>query len=296
MKEILNLNWYNAEQVYSDGDIEKEIYTKLVNGLTETELLRQDDRWPVIYHFSPLRQNIVRWLPLSDQADVLEIGSGMGAITNTLCQKAGHVTCIELSLLRSQINALRNQNVGNLDIIVANLNDVPVLQKYDLVTLIGVLEYSGRYTDGPAPYADFLKKACSYVKKGGQLVVAIENRLGLKYFAGAKEDHYGIPFYGLNNYPVDNGIRTFSLPELKDLLATADCTDYELYLPFPDYKFPTAIVAADDQEYFSSAITDEFNYGGYIMESFDQSQVFASLIRQNTFQEFTNSFLVVIKC
>jgi 2-polyprenyl-3-methyl-5-hydroxy-6-metoxy-1,4-benzoquinol methylase len=295
MSNKLNKQWYDASHVYSDGAIELEIHQMLSQGQSEEQILQQDNRWPILYHFSPVRQNIVRWLDLPKSADVLEIGSGMGAITKALCAKAGHVTCVELSLLRSQINELRNQAFANLEIIVANLNDIPFTRQYDVVTLIGVLEYSGRYTDGPNPYKDFLEKAASLVKPGGQLIIAIENRLGLKYFAGAVEDHYGQPFVGLNHYPDDLGIRTFSLPELESLLAEAQLPAYDLYLPFPDYKFPTTIVAADAADFYREALADEANFGAYAQTLFDQRQVNADLISQHTFKEFANSFLIVAR-
>jgi len=294
MNSHLNMKWYNPNHKYSDGAIEQEIYNNLMQGCSEADLLQKDDRWPILYHFSPVRQNIVRFLQLPKSSEVLEIGSGMGAITKALCQKAGHVTSVDLSLLRSQINEKRNEEADNLEIIVANLNDIPFDRQFDLVTLIGVLEYGGKYTNGEDPYLDFFLKAYSLVKPGGELVIAIENRMGLKYFAGANEDHYGVPFYGLNGYPEDQGIRTFSLPELKKLLEDAGCSDYDLYLPLPDYKFATSIVAADAPDFFESALADECNFGAYSMNTFDQRKVFSSLIAQGTFVEFANSFLISV--
>ena len=58
-----------------------------------------------MYHLSDIRQNIVEWLQIENTAEILEIGSGCGAITGTLARKAKSVTCIELSEKRSMINA-----------------------------------------------------------------------------------------------------------------------------------------------------------------------------------------------
>lgn len=293
MSSILNTKWYNPNHFYSDGSIEQEIYDRLKKGVSPQDLLKEDDRWPVLYHFSPLRENIVSWLPVKDNASILEIGSGMGAVSGALQKKAGHLTCVDLSMLRSQINALRNQNASNMEIIVANLNDIIFEQTYDIVTLIGVLEYSGRYTDGETPYLDFLHKVFSLVKPGGTLIIAIENRLGLKYFAGAKEDHYGVPFYGLNGYPQDQGIRTFSLPEIRKLLNDSGCAHYEVFLPQPDYKFPTTIVSEEASSFFTESLVAENNYGAYLNTPFNQKFVYQSLIEQNSFVAFANSFLIL---
>ena len=65
---------------------------------TEEELNRviaQRKSWPVLYHFSHIRQNIVQWLPITKSHKVLEIGSGCGAVTGALARLAGDVTCIE---------------------------------------------------------------------------------------------------------------------------------------------------------------------------------------------------------
>ena len=70
-------------------------------------------------------------------------------------------------------------------------------------------------------------------------MIAIENRLGLKYWAGATEDHTGLYFEGLEGYPTTDYVRTFSKPELEALLRQSG---YGLdYYPYPDYKFPERI-------------------------------------------------------
>ena len=55
---------------------------------------------------------------------MLEIGSGCGAITGILAKKAGEVTCIELSKMRSTINAFRNRDWENVRILVGNFQDI----------------------------------------------------------------------------------------------------------------------------------------------------------------------------
>lgn len=92
-------------------------------------------------------------------ASVLEIGAGCGAISGVLCRNAKHVTSVDLSKRRSLINANRNKEYDNLTIMVGNFNDVVLKEKYDYITLIGVLEYAGYYTDDEHPFEAFLKKS-----------------------------------------------------------------------------------------------------------------------------------------
>ena len=79
-----------------------------------------------------------------------------------------------------------------------------------IVCLIGVVEYGASYIPSKTPYEDFLKIMLRHVKKSGHLMIAIENKLGLKYFAGCKEDHLGTWFSGLEGYPDGGSARTFS--------------------------------------------------------------------------------------
>lgn len=62
---------------------------------------------------------------------------------------------------------------------------------YDFICLIGVFEYGQSYIGGDTPYEDFLKLLLPHLKPDGRIVIAIENKYGLKYFAGCKEDHLG---------------------------------------------------------------------------------------------------------
>ena len=293
MQPVINEMWYSGSDLYSDGDIEWQILSQLQNGKTPEDLLEESNQWPILYHFSPLRKNIVQWIDFPADANTLEIGGGLGAITGELCRKSRKVTCVDLSMMRSRINAQRNKDKDNLEIIVANLNDVPLQQDYDVVTLIGVLEYGGRFSEGANPYADFLKKTFSLVKEGGILVLAIENRMGLKYFAGADEDHYAEPFVGLNHYRKDTGIRTFDYEEMCALLKCAGIEDSQFYLPFPDYKFPTRVVSAEHPEFFEQSMIEEANCGAYKVKTFDQQTVFNTLIKLDMLPQFANSFLII---
>ena len=186
-KVTLDYTFYNGQDQYSDGDIENDLLQLIMEEPDVEKILAEDDRWPVLYHFSPVRQNILEWYPFKKDASVLEIGAGCGAISGVLCRNAKHVTSVDLSKRRSLINANRNKEYDNLTIMVGNFNDVVLKEKYDYITLIGVLEYAGYYTDDEHPFEAFLKKISGYLKEDGKLLIAIENKFGLKYWAGSRE-------------------------------------------------------------------------------------------------------------
>ena len=95
------------------------------------------------------------------------------------------MTCIELSKKRSTINAYRNQMCDNVEILVGNFQDVEKeLGQFDYITLIGVFEYGQSYIGGEKPFVEFLNILKKHLKSNGRIVIAIENKYGLKYFAG----------------------------------------------------------------------------------------------------------------
>ncbi|MCR5609793.1 MAG: class I SAM-dependent methyltransferase [Lachnospiraceae bacterium] len=291
----LNKQFYSGVDEYSDGDIEKEILELVKKESDVLKILKEDNRWPVLYHLSPERHNILEWYPFDKDAEVLEVGAGCGAVTGAICKKVKSVTCNDLSLTRSSINAYRNKEFDNLEIMVGNFNHVKFEKKYDYITLIGVLEYAGYYTEGNNPFVDFLKNIKQYLKEDGKVLIAIENKFGLKYWAGFREDHIGDYFVGLENYEgVSQKVRTFSKDELKDIFEEAGYSNYSFYYPYPDYKFPKQIFS---DEYLPNEEDIEFSrevYDNNRMKLFNETRVLKNIVKNKKFDFFSNSFFIEI--
>lgn len=255
-------------------------------------MILKDHRWPVLYQLSRQRENIIKPMEITPRDTVLEIGSGMGAVTGAIAQKCKKVECIELSKRRSLANAYRNREYDNIEIYVANFQDVPLSRKYDVVTLIGVLEYAQSYIDSATPYEDFIEKIASVLNEGGRIYIAIENKLGLKYFAGCSEDHLGKPFVGIEGYTKADKVRTFSRSQLINLLIEHGFQEPYFYYPYPDYKFPTEIYSDDilPDENFQFVTTT--NYDMPRLKIFDEEKVIRSLSGAEELKMLANSFLV----
>lgn len=209
------------------------------------ETLSTNPTWPMVYHLSSKRSSLVDWYDFKPGSRVLEIGAGCGAITEALVKKPVEVTSLEIDPVRARVNAERNKAAGNLEIIVGNMDDFKPKKKFDYVICVGVLEYSGKYIDASDPYATFAGKMKEFLSPEGICLIAIENKLGLKYLAGAGEDHTGIMFDSINNYPNSLGMKTFSRHELSDLLHGVGFENQYFYFPHPDYKLPHAIFSDD---------------------------------------------------
>lgn len=294
LNEILNLKFYKGEDLYSDGDVEDEILKICKSGQDIQALLRSTDRWPLLYHLSDVRENVLDWYGFDPEANLLEIGAGCGAISGLFCRKVKRVVAIDLSKRRSTINAVRNGGLGNLEILVGNFEDIEIEEKFDYVTLIGVLEYSGYYiSKGADPYEAMLKKVKKFLKPGGRLIIAIENKFGLKYWGGAAEDHTGEFFDGIENYRNVDGVRTFSRPEITQLLKCAGFSENTFYYPMPDYKLPDTVYSDEflPKPGMLEHVTDVYDRERFVL--FNESSAYDALIRDGQFPYFANSFLII---
>lgn len=297
-KITLDFSKYPGEDFYCDGAVEDEIL-EIVRKYSPVEypaIIEERKSWPILYHLSALRENIVDFLPLKKTDKVLEVGSGCGAITGALARKAGSVTCVDLSKKRSMINAYRHSECENVTIHVGNFKDIePDLPcDYDYICLIGVFEYGQSYIGGETPYEDFLKILQRHLGKKGRIVIAIENKYGLKYFAGCMEDHLGTYFSGIEGYAAGGGVRTFSRKGLEKIFAACEEEKYSFYYPYPDYKFMTTVYSDERLPQKGELSNNLRNFDRDRMVLFDEKSAYDGLIADGMFPEFSNSFLVVL--
>jgi len=288
-----NINYYKGPDLYSDGDIENTILDIVKNNTDFTDILHDTDNWAILYHLTPIRKNLLDWYGFDKKATLLEIGGGCGAFSGMFAQKLKEVKVVELSKRRAEIIYNRHKNYENLQIIAGNLNDITFEEKFDFVTLIGVLEYAGKFTEGNTPFKTFLENAKSYLKPNGKLLMAIENKFGLKYWAGAREDHTGRYFDGIENYPNDKGIQTFGKKELGELILSTGFRCLEFYYPMPDYKLPK-IIYSDDYLPKMDDLFDIYspNFDQDRCVLFNEREAFKNIIKNGQFSFFANSFLV----
>lgn len=297
-KITLDLSKYPGEDFYCDGAVEDELL-HIVQNYSEQDyakVIEERKSWAVLYHLSHIRENIVDWIPMTKNMKVLEVGSGCGAITGALARKAGSVTCVDLSKKRSTINATRHKDCDNVTIHVGNFKDIePDLDAdYDMICLIGVFEYGQGYIGGKTPYEDFLKILQKHLKKDGRIIIAIENKYGLKYFAGCREDHSGTLFEGIENYHQGGGVRTFSCNGLKKIFKACGAEEYHFYYPYPDYKLPTTLYSEEYQPAKGDLFNNMRNFDRDRMLLFDEKEAFDGIVEDDLFAVFSNSFLVVL--
>ena len=295
----LDDTYYPGEDLYTDGAVEDRLL-EIVTDTPEEELekvIAQEKDWAILYHLSKVRENIIDALDFTGDEEVLEVGAGPGAVTGALTARARTVTAIDLSMKRSLINATRHKDAGNLQILVGNFADIePHLPRtYDVITLIGVFEYARAYIHAEDPYGEFLRLLLAHLKENGRLIIAIENRLGLKYWAGCREDHTGNLFEGIENYPDAPGVQTFSRPELERMFENAGAHDWRFFYPYPDYKLPRVVYSDGHLPGLGELNTNIYNFDRERLVLFNEQNAFDSLIEAGEFPLFSNSYLVELK-
>ncbi|MCS3846015.1 SAM-dependent methyltransferase [Xanthomonas campestris] len=234
---------------YSDGDNSEDGLLATLRAAADVSVFSAELAvacvdWPSRYHLSTERANLLRPFAhyLHPGARVLEIGAGCGAITRYLGESGADVLALEGSLRRASIARERTRELRNVAVVAERFQDFAVAERFDVVTLIGVLEYASLFSDAQSPALHMLQAARQLLAPGGRLILAIENQLGLKYMAGVPEDHLGHPMVGLENRYQPRGARTYGRSELDGLLREAGYGRSRFSAPLPDYKMPATIV------------------------------------------------------
>ncbi|WP_312939039.1 class I SAM-dependent methyltransferase [Agrobacterium pusense] len=292
---------------YSDGDDAENRLDEIVSRAADLSVLSDELKehctdWASTYHLSPTRANILR--PFSESlqgSEVLEIGAGCGAITRFLGESGAKVVALEGSIRRARIARSRTRDIENVSVLAERFSDFQTEKRFDIVTLIGVLEYACLYSDAEDPVKEMLNTVRRLLKPGGRLIIAIENQLGLKYFAGAKEDHLGHRMLGLEGRYIAGGVRTFGRRDLERRVIESGFANTKLLLPFPDYKFPTSIISAEAFE------TPGFNVAALVAQGaprdpqlphtplFAPELVWPQIVSNGLACDFSNSFLLIAK-
>jgi len=290
---------------YSDGDEAEDYVLGAIREASDVsdnspELSRYARDWASYYHLAPGRANAIRVLDLPRDISVLELGSGCGAISRYLGENHRELHCVEGSPRRAVITRERCRDLDNVKVYCADFRKLELDPSYDLVLLNGVLEYAPvffRSGDPDEATAALLRFATSALKKDGVLLIGIENKIGLKYWCGASEDHTGRLFDGIQGYPTSGSARTYTRRELTRILEAAGLSVCTFYSCFPDYKFATSILAGSDP----GSDFNIHNWIEYPAECLGLSREYLIheglaakvLYDAGLIHEFANSFLVV---
>ena len=283
------------KKVYSDGNETEQRMLQIAKKYPEDEsqdYIANNSEYTVNNTFSSVRQNILNWYPFKKDADILEVGAGMGSITGMLCDRAKNVTAIEMSEARADVIRARYPERNNLEIISEDITIWETDKKFDYVVFIGVLEYAAVFSPKKHPFERFLQSAKNLLKDDGIILFAIENRFGLKYWLGGSEDHLQQPFVGIEGYKKPRTPKTFSKSELEKLLDDVGLNKHRFYSVYPDYKFPELICTQDFKPSYMNLQKVSFTYSKNSVLTANEKELYKDIIDNNVWEFFANSYLV----
>lgn len=226
--------------------------------------LEAENRPEYLYALSDIRQNLLEWYPFEGSEQVLELGSGYGALTGLLAERAAHVTVLDESDENLEVNRRRNGGYGN---ITYGLGDDS--QKFDLVVICGV-------NKGLTVQAA-VERGCGFLAEEGTLVLACENSLGLRYLAGGA--------HGADQ-------ADFTRSQVLKAFQGRDFGQVEFYYPTPDYRLPVSIYS-DHYLPGRGELSDGPAYDEPRYSCMNQEAVFDLLGQEGDYGRFSNSFLVM---
>lgn len=270
IKAIL-LKEQNVEELKIGGEISRDAYLCL----------------------SENRKNVLRWYPWKKDASLLEIGAGYGELTDYLCGNLRQVTSYERKKERLELIKLRCKKYDNLNCYSGNLEELILEEKYEYILIHDVFALARKFFKGKDPNVSMLEYLKKYLKEDGKLILITENRLGLKYFAGAAEDYSQQFFWGLKSFDEDERVRTFSRTELEEILTESGFSSMNWFYPYPDAVFASEIYTDAIRDKMMYGVNDpDFEYIGHRFMFFDEQRMFYTLHKENMESRFVNAFFV----
>ncbi len=235
--------------------------------------LASDHRPEVLYALSPMRENVAEWLELEADDQVLQLGSGYGALTGLLASRCAHVTVIDR--LDENLAVNRERNAAQKQIVWKSCPAGPLSAGAEKK------EYSWIFLCGPQGEEELrqeLETACPLLSSEGRFVLVCENRLGLPYLAGASHD---------------GDEASFTRGGLKTLLARAGLASLEWYYLLPDSHLPSAVYSDRYLPLRGDLSGSTVSYDGPRCCCMKEEEVYDQLLEEGDFPRFAPGFLVI---
>lgn len=164
--------------------------------------------------------------------------------------------------------------------------------EFDYIVLTGALEKCKQ----PSL---FLKKLKSLLTIQGKLLIATNNRLGIRYFCGDKDDYTGHVLDGIDNYAKVNAKRMeeihgreYSKAELRDMLLHAGFKWQKFYSVMPSLVRPQVLISEDyvPNEALDVRIFPQYNCPRTVF--LEEERLYEDLLKNDMFHSMANGFLI----
>jgi len=202
------------------------------------------------FEVNKLKENIITWYDFKENSKLLAVGENIFDLENILKSKLSKVVLQE-----------------NFD----NLTD-----KFDYILIKDKIDY--------------LENAKELLNYDGTIILLMNNRFGIRFFAGDKYKNEKI-FSSI----YENQSELLSKREIKDKLENLGFSNYKFYYPLPSYDIPNVIFSDD---YLPKYTNTKLNYNNLYEEKvnliFDESKALKELTKSGEFDFFANSYFIEI--
>ena len=207
---------------------------------------------------------------------------------NLVYAKCAKVISVEPNEIKAKAILQRYSDKENLDIIVTEISKIKLEEKFDYITLFGILEYAQQIFDTENPGLDLILYCKKMLKPNGKLLIATDNKFALKSYIGEKDECTGITFDSITGYKSSN-------KQIINILKETGMSYYKFFYPLPDYKLPS-LIFTDEYLPSSSKINGYFPY--YMDSSFifySEVDAYDAIIKEDKkmFPFFANSYFIV---
>lgn len=232
----------------------------------QNEALKDELSYSNLYKNSRMRTNLLAWYPFKKEQNVLLVSEQCDVVESYLREKVHSVEVWMHDLVEDE-------------------------KKYDVLVQIGVLDCNGH-----KPKDIWIQRFQTYfghLKENGTLLLALPNRLGLKYFAGCQDENYDEYFLGIEGYQKNHRKPSFGKSEYLELIQKAGFEDIKIYYPHSDYLFADTIFSDERLPLPGEIKQNSYSYVKDRYVLFNESKAVNSLLREGVFDKFSNAFLFV---
>ncbi|MBQ2917031.1 MAG: methyltransferase domain-containing protein [Clostridia bacterium] len=285
----LILDYYKENEDCGINEEEQKIIEYI-----NTETVPESNSDTVMIGLSNLRENLIHSYEFNPNGTLLEIGAHLGEVTGALCKKNQKVIAVEENKRRAEAIAKRHSDKENLGIIVGKLQDITFKEKFDYITLIGILEQAQKYFDTHTPAVDLIIFCKQLLKPDGKLLIATNNKFALKSYIGDIDECTGITFDSITDYKSSKKTYKLGKNQIEKILNQVGFNYYKFLYPLPDYKLPS-LIFSDEYLPSSSKINGYFPYYNKNSSIFySEVDAYDAIIKENKemFPFFANSYFI----
>lgn len=252
------------------------------------EVIQPEGRWKIFTALSELRTSLYNWYDFNDNATVLEVNAGYGAVTGAFLRKGLSVTAIEPETFMA--DCLRRRFIEYNNLIVENCPIDEYIARgnpnaFDYIILTDVLNGNDEKAS-----VEFLVKLKRLLKADGKFLIALPNKYGLRYLCGNGDADAHIPFGSLGN---SSASTHYSRDSLIETVKAAGLDHYKFYYPLPTHTITQAVYS--DQYLPKENISERINFYGDRKDEeliADEKRLYKDIIENGTFPFHANSFLL----